>query len=174
MARPGPTHMWTAFVTSEKKKKFFPLPPCLPRPPCLPPSSASSAAVPAATFSQPLWRSNEEKGAVALLIPGRLGCSNTRLFSSGIIFVYFSGKQTIHCGFGISINRMQAGRKPLSSGQLLRSLNGTMVLICSLFVVFFKVYFMSLCFHFVIDFFQFRLFLFFLCGCAFWFFFRGI
>lgn len=82
-------------------------------PASLPPSSASSAVWAQRpgcdSLSQPLWGSHEEKGAVALLT--RLGCTNTRLSYSGIIFVCFSGKQTIHSGLGVFINRMQAGRK---------------------------------------------------------------
>ena len=71
--------MWTAFVTSEKKKSltfffFLPfLPPSPPSPPSLPPQHQvqPERSVPAATFSsQPLWRSNEEQAAVAPLTPG--------------------------------------------------------------------------------------------------------
>lgn len=74
-------------LSQVKKKKslshFPPLPPFLPPqsslptsfPPSLPPSSASSAVWAERLFSQPLWRSNEEKAAIALLIAEGLGCS---------------------------------------------------------------------------------------------------
>lgn len=83
LGRTGPTHLWTASVRGGKDFFIFPLPASFF--PSLPPQHQvrRERSVPAATFS-PQWGEGSpvEKS----------GCTNLRLFSAGIIFVFFCWK----------------------------------------------------------------------------------
>lgn len=84
LSRSGPTHLWTASVRGRgKKKRSFSFSPSLP-PSFLPSLLSIKCSVSGASRLR-LSLSNEEKGALLR----SLGCTNLRLFSTGIIFCIF-------------------------------------------------------------------------------------
>lgn len=105
LSRSGPTHLWTASVRSRGgKKRSFSFFPSLP-PSFLPSLLSIKCGVSGASRLR-LSLSNEEKGALLR----SLGCTNLRLFPTGIIFVFSCWKKYIADLVDSLIGCKQVGR----------------------------------------------------------------